>query len=46
MVSANAEKSFKNQLKNHPKYKLLILTDFKKDFDRFLAKQSNKTKKI
>ena len=29
MGSAKAEKSVKNQLKNHTKYKLLILRDFK-----------------
>ena len=32
MESAKAEKSFKNQLKNHPKYKSSILKYFKYDF--------------
>ena len=32
MESAEAEKSVKNQLKNHPKYKSLILRDFRQHF--------------
>ena len=32
MGSAKAEKSFKNQLNNHLKYKSLILKYFKYDF--------------
>ena len=42
MGSAEAEKSFKNQLKNHPKYKSLILNILNKIFNKFLAKQSHK----
>ncbi len=32
MGSAKAEKSVKNQLKNHQKYKSLILRDFRHNF--------------